>query len=58
MDLRAAENRTWASLAAPLTSMPSQRWSPNFEEHGRDAFTFETLEELDDDAAPCRFGIC
>ena len=50
MDLRAAENRTWASLrlrdvhADPVLVA-------EFEEHGRDAFTFETLEELDDDVA-------
>jgi hypothetical protein len=51
MDLRAAENRTWASLRlSDVHAEPTL--VTEFREHGRDAFTFEILETLDDDVAP------
>jgi hypothetical protein len=51
MDLRAAENRTWASLRlGDVHAEPTL--VAEFQEHGRDAFTFEILEQLDDDVTP------
>ncbi len=50
MDLRAAENRTWASLRLADVHAEATLIA-EFKEHGRDAFTFEVLEKLDDDVA-------
>jgi hypothetical protein len=50
MDLRAAENRTWASLR--LGDVHADKSiSEEFRTHSRDAFTFEILEKLDEDVA-------
>jgi hypothetical protein len=51
MDLRAAENRVWFALRlGDVHSDPAI--VAEFQQHGRDAFTFEILEQLDEDVAP------
>ena len=50
MDLRAAENRIWASLR--LGDVHTDKsLTTEFQTHGREAFTFETLEKLAEDVA-------
>jgi hypothetical protein len=50
MDLGAAENRTWAALRLSDVQL-NPTLAAQFQEHGRDVFTFEILERLDDDVA-------
>ncbi len=50
MDLVAAENRTWAALRFGDSQL-DPTLAAQFREHGRDFFTFEVLEKLDDDVA-------
>jgi hypothetical protein len=50
MDLGAAENRTWASLKLRDVQL-NPTLAAQFQEHGREVFTFEVLEKLDDDVA-------
>jgi hypothetical protein len=51
MDLEAAENRTWSSLRHGDVHM-DKAIAAEFQTHGRDAFTYEVLEKLDEDVAP------
>jgi hypothetical protein len=50
LDLGAAENRTWAALRLGDSQL-DPALAAQFREHGRDVFTFEVLEKLDDDVA-------
>jgi hypothetical protein len=50
LDLGAAENRTWAALRLGDVQL-NPALAAQFQEHGRDVFTFEVLEKLDDDVA-------
>jgi hypothetical protein len=50
LDLDAAENRTWFSLRHADRQL-DQSIAAEFQTQGRDAFTYEVLEKLDDDIA-------
>jgi hypothetical protein len=50
MDLRAGENRTWSSLRAGDVHV-DKSITTEFQTHGREAFTLEILEKLDEDVA-------
>jgi len=51
MDLGAAENRTWSSLRHGDVHI-DESIAAEFQTHGREAFTFEILEKLDEDVVP------
>jgi hypothetical protein len=51
MDIDAAENRTFFLIRAGDAQIDKSVTS-EFATHGRDAFTFEILEKLDDDLIP------
>jgi hypothetical protein len=51
MDLEAAENRIWFLLRNGDLQM-DKAIAVEFQTHGREAFTYEILEKLDDDAEP------
>jgi hypothetical protein len=51
MDLRAAENRIWFTLRLGDVQL-DPTIAAEFGTHGRDAFSFEILEQLDDDVSP------
>jgi hypothetical protein len=51
LDLRAAENRIWFTLRLGDVQL-DPTIAAEFATHGRDAFTFEILEQLDDDVSP------
>jgi hypothetical protein len=49
MDLEAAQNRIWFSLRAGGDAQMDKSIVAEYQTHGRDAFTYEILEKLDDD---------
>jgi hypothetical protein len=51
MDLDAAENRTWFALRLGDRFLDPPIGA-QFQEHGRDVFSFEILEKLEDDVTP------
>jgi hypothetical protein len=51
MDLPAAENRIWFALRLGDKQL-DKSLAAEFNQHGRDAFTFEILETLADDITP------
>jgi hypothetical protein len=51
MDLDAAENRTWFALRLGDRFM-DPGIGAEFQAHGREAFSFEVLERLEEDVAP------
>jgi hypothetical protein len=51
MDLDAAENRTWFVLRNGDAQI-DKSIAVEFQTHGREAFTYEILEKLDDDVMP------
>lgn len=51
MDLRAMENRIWSSLRHGDAQI-DKSMALQFQTHGREAFTYEILETLDDDVVP------
>jgi hypothetical protein len=51
MDLAAMENRTWSALRFGDAQM-DKSIVLEFSKHGREAFTYEILEELDQDVMP------
>jgi hypothetical protein len=51
MNLEAAENRTWFGLRLGDVHTDKAIVS-DFQTHGREAFTYEILEQIDDDVTP------
>jgi len=51
MNLEAAENRTWFCLRHGDAQM-DKSIAAEFHEHGREAFSYEILETLDEDVIP------
>ena len=51
MDLDAAENRTWFALKLG-DRFQDPAIVAEFQEHGREAFSFEILAKLEDDVTP------